>query len=163
MSIRDRLGLHRANPVCASCHSGMDPLGFALEHYDAIGEWRESADGIPIDASGKLPDGTEFTGASELKAVLMKQSDKFVDCLTEKLLTYSLGRGLMQSDRPTVRRIERRVTDSHYRFSALVYAIVDSPSFQMTGPQQAENSQAGPKAKSNELAPAHDTRKAGGQ
>ena len=158
MSIRDRLSLHRANPVCASCHSGMDPLGFTLEHYDAIGEWRESADGIPIDASGKLPDGTEFTGASELQAVLMKQSDKFVDCLTEKLLTYSLGRGLMQSDRPTVRRIERRVTDSHYRFSALVYAIVDSPAFQMIGPQRIETSQNSPKTTPNEIVPARHSK-----
>ena len=158
MSIRDRLSLHRANPVCASCHSGMDPLGFALEHYDAIGEWRESADGLPIDASGKLPDGTEFTGASELQAVLMRQSDKFVDCLTEKLLTYSLGRGLMQSDRPTVRRIERRVTDSHYRFSALVYAIVDSPAFQMIGPQRIETSQNSPKTTPNEIVSAQHSK-----
>ena len=131
LTIRERLDMHRANPVCASCHRGMDPLGFALEHYDAIGAWRQTADGAPIDASGKLPDGTAFTGASELQAVLMKQSDKFVNCLAEKLLTYGVGRGLTGADRLTVNRIERTVSMSGNRFSSLIYAIVDSPAFQM--------------------------------
>jgi len=113
----------------------MDPLGFALEHYDSIGAWRDTADGIPVDASGKLPDGTEFSGATELEALLMKQSGKFVNCLTEKLLTYGLGRGLTVSDSPTVQRIQQKVQDSGYRFSSLVYAIVDSPAFQMSRPE----------------------------
>jgi len=134
LTIRERLNMHRANPVCASCHSGMDPLGFALEHYDAVGAWRQSADGVPVDASGKLPDGTAFTGATELQAVLMKQSGKFVNCLTEKLLTYGLGRGLTSSDRTTVSRIEGKVSESGYKFSSLIYAIIDSPAFQMKRP-----------------------------
>jgi hypothetical protein len=130
-SIRARLEMHRANPVCASCHSGMDPLGFALENYDAIGTWRTAADGLPVDASGLLPDGTKFSGAEQLKTLLMAQSPKFVDCLTEKLLTYALGRGLESSDRPAVKKIELAVEKKGYRFSALVDGIVNSAPFQM--------------------------------
>jgi hypothetical protein len=130
-SIRARLEMHRANPVCASCHSGMDPLGFALENYDAIGTWRTAVDGLPVDASGLLPDGTKFSGAEQLKTLLMAQSPKFVDCLTEKLLTYALGRGLESSDRPAVKKIELAVEKKGYRFSALVDGIVNSAPFQM--------------------------------
>ena len=130
-SIRARLEMHRANPVCASCHSGMDPLGFALENYDAIGSWRTAVDGLPVDASGLLPDGTKFSGADQLKTLLMAQSPKFVDCLTEKLLTYALGRGLESSDRPAVKKIELEVEKKQYRFSALVDGIVNSAPFQM--------------------------------
>jgi hypothetical protein len=130
-SIRARLEMHRANPVCASCHSGMDPLGFALENYDAIGTWRTAVDGLPVDASGLLPDGTKFSGAEQLKTLLMAQSPKFVDCLTEKLLTYALGRGLESSDRPAVKKIELEVEKKGYRFSALVDGIVNSAPFQM--------------------------------
>ncbi len=130
-SIRARLEMHRANPVCASCHSGMDPLGFALENYDAIGSWRTAVDGLPVDASGLLPDGTKFSGADQLKTLLMAQSPKFVDCLTEKLLTYALGRGLESSDRPAVKKIELAVEKKQYRFSALVDGIVNSAPFQM--------------------------------
>jgi hypothetical protein len=135
-SIRARLEMHRANPVCASCHSGMDPLGFALENYDAIGGWRTTVDGLPVDASGLLPDGTKFSGAGQLKTLLMAQSPKFVDCLTDKLLTYALGRGLESSDRPAVKKIELAVEKKGYRFSALVDGIVDSAPFQM---RQAQN------------------------
>jgi hypothetical protein len=130
-SIRARLEMHRANPVCASCHSGMDPLGFALENYDAIGSWRTAVDGLPVDASGVLPDGKTFSGAEQLKTLLMAQSPKFVDCLTEKLLTYALGRGLESSDRPAVKKIELAVEKKGYRFSALVDGIVNSAPFQM--------------------------------
>jgi hypothetical protein len=117
--------------VCASCHSGMDPLGFALENYDAIGTWRTAVDGLPVDASGLLPDGTKFSGADQLKTLLMAQSPKFVDCLTEKLLTYALGRGLDSTDRPAVKKIELEVEKKEYRFSALVDGIVNSAPFQM--------------------------------
>jgi len=130
-SIRERLNLHRANPVCASCHRGMDPLGFALENYNGIGEFRQTVDGLPVDAFGEMPDGTTFTGSAQLEEALMQQSGKFVNCLSEKLLTYSIGRGLTSTDQPAVRRIERAVTNNGYRFSALVDAIVDSPAFQM--------------------------------
>lgn len=134
-SIRARLEMHRANPVCASCHSNMDPLGFALENYDAIGSWRTTVDGLPVDASGALSNGTKFTGAAQLKALLLAQSPKFVDCLTEKLLTYSLGRGLEPYDRSAVSKIQTQVEKNDYRFSALIDGIVDSAPFQMRRPQ----------------------------
>jgi len=140
-SIRERLNLHRANPVCASCHNEMDPLGFALEHYDAIGAWRTTADGLPVDASGKFPDGTEFSGANELEALLMKKSGMFVDCLSEKLLTYGLGRGLTAADTATLRRIQQVVQTNGYRFSSLVDGIVDSPAFQMSRPERPISAQ----------------------
>jgi len=130
-SIRQRLEMHRSNPVCASCHQGMDPLGFALENYDAIGRWRASESGAPINASGRLPDGTTFNGALELKAVLLAQSSRFIDTVSEKLLTYALGRGLEPYDRPAIARIEDRVKASGDRFSVLIDGIVDSAPFQM--------------------------------
>jgi mono/diheme cytochrome c family protein len=152
LSIRARLEMHRANPVCASCHSGMDPLGFALENYDAIGNWRTAVDGLPVDASGVLPDGTKFAGAGQLKTLLMAQSPKFVDCLTDKLLTYALGRGLESSDRPAVKKIEVAVEKKGYRFSALVDGIVNSAPFQM---RQAQNVGADDKQRANILEPSH--------
>jgi mono/diheme cytochrome c family protein len=131
VSVRERLEMHRSNPVCASCHSRMDPLGFALENYDAVGRWRTSEDGLPVDASGRLPDGKAFSGGDGLKALLMANSSKFVDCLTEKLLTYALGRGVEPYDRPAVLKIENRVENNGYRFTELVGGIVDSAPFQM--------------------------------
>jgi len=145
-SIRERLNLHRANPVCASCHSGMDPLGFALENYNGIGEYRQTVDGLPVDAFGEMPDGTTFTGSAQLEEALMKQSGKFVNCLSEKLLTYSIGRGLNSSDQPAVRHIEHAINGNGYRFSALVDAIVDSAPFQMRRPKTAAPPTAQPVA-----------------
>jgi hypothetical protein len=138
-SIRGRLEAHRANPVCASCHKNMDPLGFALENYDAIGSWRTTVDGLPVDASGSFANGTKFTGATELKALLLAESPKFVDCLTEKLLTYALGRGLEPYDRLAVSKIETQVEKNDNRFSALIDGIVDSAPFQMRRPQAVTN------------------------
>jgi hypothetical protein len=138
-SIRGRLEAHRANPVCASCHKNMDPLGFALENYDAIGSWRTTVDGLPVDASGSFANGTKFTGAAELKALLLAESPKFVDCLTEKLLTYALGRGLEPYDRLAVSKIETRVEKDNNRFSALIAGIVESAPFQMRRPQAVAN------------------------
>ncbi len=134
-SIRARLEMHRANPVCASCHKNMDPLGFALENYDAIGQWRTTVDGLPVDASGSSPTGQSFTGAAQLKTLLLAESPKFVDCLTEKLLTYALGRGVESYDRPAVNKVELEVEKSDYRFSALINGIVESAPFQMRRPQ----------------------------
>jgi hypothetical protein len=136
-SIRARLEMHRANPVCASCHKNMDPLGFALENYDAIGQWRTTVDGLPVDASGSSPAGQNFTGAAELKTLLLAESPKFVDCLTEKLLTYALGRGIESYDRPAINKVEQQVEKSDYRFSALIDGIVESAPFQMRRPQGA--------------------------
>ncbi|MFN3652371.1 MAG: DUF1592 domain-containing protein [Armatimonadota bacterium] len=131
-SLREQLEVHRTNPTCASCHSRMDPLGFALENFNAIGAWREKDGKFPVDSSGKLPDGREFQGAAELKKVLMEDRDAFARGLSEKLLTYALGRGLERYDQRTVRAIAARLPERDYRFSALVLEIARSLPFQMT-------------------------------
>jgi hypothetical protein len=132
LSMRDRMVQHRANPVCASCHAKMDPLGLALESFDAIGRWRtKSESGEAIDATGALPDGTMFTGTRELRDALLNQPDRFMNTLTEKLLTYGLGRGLQYYDAPVVRGIVRKAARTNYRFSDLVLGIVESTPFQM--------------------------------
>jgi hypothetical protein len=131
LSMRERLAAHRASPTCASCHVLMDPLGFALENFDATGRWRTLDEaGGPIDASGKLPDGTAFDGADGLRDALLG-SDRFVMTLTEKLLTYAVGRGVEYYDQPAVRKIVRDAAASDYRFSALVTGVVQSAPFQM--------------------------------
>src|SRR5205823_2078602 len=125
LPMREQMAQHRANPVCAACHAQMDQLGFALENFDAIGEWRGTdASGLPIDASGKLPDGTVFNGPVELRKVLMSHSDDFLTTLTEKLLTYALGRGHESADAPAVRRIKREAASTNYRFASLIQCIV---------------------------------------
>jgi hypothetical protein len=131
LSMRQRMERHRANPVCASCHAMMDPLGLSLENFDAIGRWRtlgESA--APIDASGVAPDGLAFEGADGLRAALLR-SDRFVATLTEKMLTYALGRGLEYYDAPAVRAILRDSARDEYRFSSLVLGVVQSAPFRM--------------------------------
>jgi hypothetical protein len=131
MAMRERMEAHRANPVCASCHRQMDPLGFSLENFDAIGHWRAASDGIPLDVSGALPDGTPFNGPRELRALLVERRDEFVTTVTEKLLIYALGRGLDAADMPAIRRIMRDAAPSGYRWSALALAIARSQPFQM--------------------------------
>jgi mono/diheme cytochrome c family protein len=132
LPMREQMAQHRANPGCASCHAQMDELGFALENFDAIGEWRDlDAAGAPIDAAAKLPDGTSFKGPVELRKVLLSHSDDFLTSLTEKLLTYALGRGLEPADAPAVRRVKREAAPAHYSFSALIQGIVTSTPFQM--------------------------------
>jgi hypothetical protein len=131
LSMRQRMERHRANPVCASCHAMMDPLGLSLENFDAIGRWRtlgESA--TPIDASGVAPDGLRFEGADGLRATLLR-SDRFVATLTEKMMTYALGRGLEYYDAPAVRAILRDGSRDEYRFSTLVLGVVQSAPFRM--------------------------------
>jgi len=131
-SVRERLEAHRKNPVCASCHARMDPLGFALENFDAIGKWRSVDDtGKPIDASGVLPDGTAFTGPVEFRRALLARSEEMVFALTEKLLTYAIGRGLEYYDMPAVRAIVHRAAPSEYRWSAILLGIVQSTPFRM--------------------------------
>ena len=131
-SVRERMELHRKNPVCASCHARMDPLGFALENFDAIGRWRTVDDGeTRIDPSGTLPDGTKFQGPDGLRRVLLARGDQFVETLTEKLLTYALGRGLESYDGPVVRSITRNAAASEYRWSAIISGIAASMPFQM--------------------------------
>jgi hypothetical protein len=129
-SLREQLEKHRANAVCASCHSRMDPLGFALENFDAIGQWRTKDGKFPIDASGQLPDGRKFEGAQGLESVLMAEPDAFARAMTEKMLTYALGRGLESYDRTTVNAIVAGMAKDGYRFSSLVLGIVNSLPFQ---------------------------------
>ncbi len=129
--LRAALERHRANPACAVCHARLDPLGFALEHFDAVGAFRAEDDGFAVDASADLPDGTVIAGADGLRAMLLDRRREFVEALAEKLLTYAIGRGLEARDRPAVREIRRRVESGGYRFSALVSAVVDSVPFGM--------------------------------
>jgi mono/diheme cytochrome c family protein len=140
LPMREQMAQHRANPVCASCHAQMDGLGFALENFDAIGEWRDiDAAGSPIDASATLPDGTTFTGPAELRKVLLNHADDFLTTLTEKLLTYALGRGLEAADAPAIRRIKREAAGANYRFASLIQGIVTSTPFQMRMAQERAN------------------------
>ena len=130
--MRDRIAQHRANPTCASCHAMMDPLGLSLENYDFVGRWRAVDEArMPIDASGVLPDGTKFEGPAGLREVLTRRPDRFVRTLTERLLTYALGRGLEYYDMPTVRSIARDASRDGYRASTLILGIVNSVPFQM--------------------------------
>jgi cytochrome c553 len=128
--LRQQLEEHRANAVCASCHSRMDPLGFALENYDAIGQWREKDGKFPIDASGQLPDGRKFVGTKGLTEILMSDPKAFAKAVTEKLLIYALGRGLESYDRPVVNQIVAGLAADRYRFSSLVLGVVNSVPFQ---------------------------------
>ena len=131
LTMRQRMEAHRANPACASCHAQMDPLGFALENFDAIGGWRATEAGSPIDASGALPDGTQFEGASGLRSILLERREEFVMNVTEKLLTYAMGRGVEYYDAPAIRTIMRESAPSDYRWSSLIMGIVKSTPFQM--------------------------------
>jgi mono/diheme cytochrome c family protein len=130
-SVRARLEVHRQNPTCASCHNVMDPLGFALENFDGIGTWRIKEAGGSVDASGKLADGSTVDGPVTLRQGLMKRQDMFVRTLTEKMLTYALGRGVEYTDMPLVRTIARGAAKQDYRFSAVVLGIVNSAPFRM--------------------------------
>jgi hypothetical protein len=132
--MRQRMELHRANPVCASCHSMMDPLGLALENFDAVGKWRTLGEGsLPIDASGVMPGGAAFDGPAGLRQELLN-SERFVAALTEKMLTYALGRGLEYYDAPAVRAILKDASASDYRLQALIAGIVQSTPFRMRRP-----------------------------
>ena len=132
LPMREQMAAHRANPVCAACHAQMDQLGFALENFDAIGEWRDIyASGLPIDASAAFPDGTTFDGPAELRQLLLSHSEDFLTTVTERLLTYALGRGLEAFDAPAVREIQRGAEGDDYRFATLIQRIVTSTPFQM--------------------------------
>jgi hypothetical protein len=123
---------HRANAVCASCHSRMDPIGFALENYNGVGKWRTEDAGSPIDATGKLPNGAEFAGPAGLRKLLTTDyRDDFAATVTEKLLTYALGRGLEPYDLPVVRSITRQAAAGNFRVSSLIMGVVKSVPFQM--------------------------------
>jgi mono/diheme cytochrome c family protein len=129
-SLRKQMETHRTNAICASCHSRMDPLGFALENYDAIGKWRTMDGGFPVDSSGVLPGGKKFANSAEMRQILTERVPELTRTLTEKLLIYSLGRGLQRYDRPTVNGITKRVAASGYGFQTLVQEVVRSLPFQ---------------------------------
>ena len=130
-SLRELMEQHRKNPVCAACHVRMDPLGFALENFDGIGKWRTTDAGTRIDASGTFSDGTQFDGPVELRKVLMSHRGEFVRTVTEKLLTYALGRGTEYYDAPAIRQIVEDAAPSDYRWSSIILGIVESTPFQM--------------------------------
>jgi hypothetical protein len=130
-SMREAMEQHRVNPACATCHMLMDPLGFALENFDAVGRWRTLSESrTPIDATGQLPSGERFEGPAGLRAQVLKSPDQFVSTVTDKLLTYALGRGVEHYDAPTVRAIVRDAARDDYRFSSIVVGIVNSTPFQ---------------------------------
>ena len=130
-TVRELMAQHRNNPSCATCHRMMDPIGFALENFDAVGAWRTHEPGGPVDTSAGLPDGSKVDGPVTLRHALVKRPDVFVTTMTEKMMTYGLGRGLTYQDMPTVRAIVRSSEAHMYRFSALVLAIVNSEPFRM--------------------------------
>jgi len=137
-TMRQRMEQHRANPACASCHRMMDPIGFALENFDGIGKWRITEFGQKVDASGQLTDGTKIDGVVSLRQALVRYSPQFVRTLTEKLLTYGLGRGVEYRDMPVVRAIVRDAARNDYRFSSLILGIVKSEPFQMNRKPERE-------------------------
>jgi len=130
-TIRQRMEIHRKSPTCATCHAIIDPLGFALENFDATGKFRVLDSGSPVDPSGALADGTTFNGPVEFRKALLSHQDAFLDNMTVKLLTYALGRGVETYDMPAVRRIIREAAAADYRWSALITGIVKSMPFQM--------------------------------
>ena len=129
LSVRERLAEHRANAACASCHNLMDPIGFSLENFDAIGRWRTLEEGLPVDANGGFADGAVFDGVAGLEDALLKRPELFVSALTEKLLAFALGRGVESYDASAVRAIVREAQAHDYRFSALIIGIVNSTPF----------------------------------
>ena len=131
-SMRERMALHRASPACASCHAQMDPLGFALENFDAVGRWRDlDEDGDRIDAVAALPDGSRFEGPDGLRRVLGDRGDEFVANVTARLMTYALGRGLEAHDMPAIRKIVRDAEPDGYHWSSIFLGVVESTPFLM--------------------------------
>lgn len=142
-SLRQRMEQHRENPACASCHARMDPIGFGLENFDGIGAWREKDGGFVIDPAGTLVTGESFNGVADLKSILLKNKrDDFVRCLSEKMLTYALGRGLEYYDRCALDQITKRLARDQYRFSSLILEVVRSTPFQMRRGEAQEITQA---------------------
>jgi hypothetical protein len=140
-TMRQTMEAHHANVTCATCHKIFEPIGLALENFDAVGAWRTQDEGGPIDASGVLVDGTKVDGVASLRDTLVRYSDQFVRVVAEKLLTYALGRGVEYDDMPMVRSIVRDSAASRYRFSTLVMSIVNSAPFQMNSKTADSNQQ----------------------
>src|SRR6185503_15797356 len=138
LSMREAMIQHRANPSCASCHARMDPIGFAMENFDAVGRWRDTDAGQRIDVSGAFPDGTKFDGMAGLKKVLLAHPDQFAGTVAEKLLMYAIGRNLQYYDAPAVRAILRDAKASNYSFASMVMGVVKSTPFQMRAAQSVQ-------------------------
>jgi hypothetical protein len=138
-TMRERMAKHRSNAVCATCHSMIDPLGFGLENFDAVGRWRDVDEGYqPVDASGTLPDGRKFGGFTQLRGLLAEHPKQIATTLTEKLLTFALGRELEYYDMPTVRKIVNDSASRDYRFQSIVFGIVNSNPFRMRSIETAK-------------------------
>jgi len=132
LTMRERMEQHRSNAACAVCHAQMDPLGFALENFNGVGEWRTTSEaGNPVDASGALPNGVKFNGPAELRKLLLSHPEQFANTVTDRLLTYALGRGVEYYDQPAVRKITREAASNNYKWSSLILGIVSSVPFQM--------------------------------
>ena len=131
LTMREAMAQHRENPACRVCHTAMDPIGFSLENYDAVGKWRDMFAGVEVDASGLLPDGAAFDGRQGLEKLILDRPDDFVATVAEKLLTYALGRGVEYYDMPTLRKIVRQAKQDNYRWSSVILGIVESAPFQM--------------------------------
>jgi hypothetical protein len=127
--VRQRLAAHTADSTCAACHRRLDPIGLSFEHFDAIGRWRDTENGSPIDSTGTLPDGSLLDGTADLKRTLLSRADQFVEALTAKTLTYALGRGVEPFDRPAIRQIARRTRAHGDKFAALIESIALSETF----------------------------------
>jgi hypothetical protein len=141
-SVRDRLEAHRKNPNCAVCHVRMDPLGFSLENFDALGKWRTVSDGVAVDATASLPDGSRFQGVAGLRQLLLSHREDFVRTFTEKLLGYAIGRGLESDDMPAVRQIARDSAVADHRWSSIIMGIVTSAPFSMSTSSSSSTSAA---------------------
>ncbi len=131
LTVRQQMELHRANPVCASCHTKMDPLGLALENYDAVGKWRAGYAGQALDVSAVMPDGTKFEGPKGLQGILLSRKDQFIEAMTERLMTYALGRGVESYDMPAVRSVRDQAAKDDYRMQTIILGIVQSVPFSM--------------------------------
>ncbi|MCA8998191.1 MAG: DUF1592 domain-containing protein [Planctomycetaceae bacterium] len=149
-SLRERLEIHRQNPSCANCHEKMDPIGFALENYNAIGGFRTKDGEFPIDSSGEFADGTKFSGPGDLKSIVRDKREEFTRCLTEKMLIYALGRGVEYYDRPTVEQIVQSLAENEYRFSVLVQEIAKSDPFRYRRGTEPMPEQGDPEGESSE-------------
>jgi hypothetical protein len=137
LSVRERMEEHRNNPVCAACHKMIDPIGFALENFDAVGAWRTNDSGFRVDTKGQLFDGTKLDGPVSLRQAILNHSDAFLGTFTENLLAYGLGRVIDYRDMPVVRSIEHQAAQNDNRFSAFVMGIVNSTPFQMSKAEES--------------------------
>ncbi len=146
-TLRQRMEQHRADPACANCHARMDPIGFGFENFDGIGAWRTNEDGFALDTSGQLVTGESFKGVADLKTILLKRKrEQFVRCLSEKMLTYALGRGLERYDKCAVDEIAKKLAKNHYKFSSLVIGVTESAPFQMRRGEEKKMEQEQPAA-----------------